>query len=163
MFRKRYKPVSGMVAAFVLISILVCSVFTAFPHDVKAESENNYLDSAITYQGEENWYNYSGDFSENQLINMFYIQRYGMWQGQSELNRIYNDTLVQVPTADYDAMRAYVVILQYAELFLVSIYLSERFLIRLSRRHRFLNLSVLKGIWRLHTITTVMFLKTEKN
>lgn len=109
MFRKRYKPVSGMVAAFVLISILVCSVFTAFPHDVKAESENNYLDSAITYQGEENWYNYSGDFSENQLINMFYIQRYGMWQGQSELNRIYNDTLVQVPTADYDAMRAYVV------------------------------------------------------
>ena len=63
----------------------------------------------VAYQGQDNWYQLSGDFSNNELINMLYSKYYDFWQGQSESNRFYNDRMLQMPSDKHDAIRGKVI------------------------------------------------------
>ena len=75
----------------------------------KAEDLDPLTEQMITYQGENNWYHYSGNFSERDLIYMLYSPYYNIWQGQEEFNRIYRLSLIQQPSENFDAIRAKVI------------------------------------------------------
>ena len=61
------------------------------------------------YQGENNWYYLTGDFSENELYRMYYNSAYGWWQGYGHLGcSIGGEYNTAYPT-NADIMLAYVV------------------------------------------------------
>ena len=92
---------------FVLAALLAASLcMAAVGSRGAAYAETEAWKQTITYQGQENWYYFSGDFSEGDFIRMAYSQRFAMWQGQEENNRIFIGELNQIPTAQFDAVRA---------------------------------------------------------
>ena len=96
------------VAATSLIFAAALTSGTGLLALAKPSAESSYMQTAITYQGEKNWYNYSGDLANGTLYNMFYCQTFAGWQGDKSLARIYNDRILQTPTTGSDVMRAYV-------------------------------------------------------
>lgn len=109
MLRGKMVKVLPIAAAFLTAIFLAVFMLQMPLQRASAETGNEKASAVGVYQGEGNWYYFSGDFSENRLINMFYVQQHRFWQGQGELNRIYIDNLAQCPTAEYDAIRAYAV------------------------------------------------------
>ena len=96
----------------ILVLIVALAVGCALPaggfSGRTSYAAEDYRRHAVTYQGERNWYAFSGDFSQGELLDMYYSQRFNLWQGQEEENRIYNADLIQRPTANFDAIRCYV-------------------------------------------------------
>lgn len=74
-----------------------------------AETDTKLEEQITTYQGENNWYIYSGDFSKQDLRYMLYSPVNAIWQGQEENCRLFPLSLIQFPSANCDSMRAKVV------------------------------------------------------
>ena len=97
---------------FVLCAILTFGfVFTGFSFGVQshADVDPTLAEQIITYQGENNWYIYSGDFEGKDLRYMLYSPYNNLWQGQGEQSRLFSLSLIQMPSANYDTVRAKVI------------------------------------------------------
>ena len=91
--------------------LMLCSIFIDMKVEksVSAATDPSLEKQISTYQGEHNWYYYSGDFSEMDLRYMLYSPLNNLWQGQEEFSRVYSLALIQMPSENYDTIRAKVI------------------------------------------------------
>lgn len=108
---------SGRKILLYLLAIMAIVSFAVIPNVSKGgnvyasvgEATQETLASATTYQGENNWYNFGGDFSKGEFVSMIYRPLDGIWQGQEEFNRIYNGRMAQIASQNQDTMRVKVI------------------------------------------------------
>ena len=100
-----------------LILIMMVSLVSSISLIVSAEEMNteeinfNTASENLTYQGKNNFYMLTGDFSENQLYRMYYNTSYSVWQGYQNYTNWINTSNYNalMPYAGSDAALAYVV------------------------------------------------------
>ncbi|MBQ9481578.1 MAG: Ig-like domain-containing protein [Clostridia bacterium] len=63
----------------------------------------------LTYQGQDNWYYLTGDFSEGELYRMYYNQPRGWWQGQGNIANFITGEFNSMFPLGADVIKAYVV------------------------------------------------------
>lgn len=91
------------------VSLLLCSVLTLGLFSGLGIAAADEAPAALgSYQGQGNWYYYSGSYGGNALTRMIYFQRASFWQGEEPLNRITGD-LTQSAQNGKDAVKAYIV------------------------------------------------------
>lgn len=100
--------------AVLATSIALLFGITVTVNNVNADNDNHadITQQTVTqrnYQGENNWYYLTGDFSENQLYRMYYNTAYGWWQGYGHLGCSIAGTVNTAYPTNADVMLAYVI------------------------------------------------------
>ena len=95
--------------AFAIGGALALNCLETNAEDAKVADITEQTITQRIYQGENNWYYLTGDFSENELYRMYYNTAYGWWQGYGHLGcSIGGDYNTAYPT-NADVMLAYVI------------------------------------------------------
>lgn len=109
MGKLKRKSIFFVLSAVMLFSFVFTNAGLGESRQALAETADSLSEQIVTYQGENNWYYYSGDFSEKDLRYMLYSPYNTLWQGQEEFSRVYSLSLVQMPSENYDTIRAKVI------------------------------------------------------